>query len=261
MLLEESVAKLNDNINRALSRIAPIKIKNLKCNEEPWKKDKTIEHVIDEERKAWLRWKEDSKNSDKKEEWLRKNTLLKKSYGDKKSEHIERSISNCLGHKGKSMWKNVKDAMNWKGGGPPGQLRDKNGKMETKPSKLTEIYHDKMEEKVKNIIEEMEQYEESKEDESIALANMFGETPQNRWEFQPISKTQLLNIIEKLPRKTSYGDDGISYIDIKDSLFYSLDPLLKIINLVMETGHWPSTWKNSIIKPLRKGLEDKFDPV
>ena len=34
--LEESVTKLNGNITRALSRIAPVRIKNPKCN-EPWK--------------------------------------------------------------------------------------------------------------------------------------------------------------------------------------------------------------------------------
>ena len=76
--LEESLSKFNGNVTRALNRIAPIKMKNLKANEEPWKDEEVLKNLIDEERHLWLAWKSDTENTSKEEDWKKTNILLKK---------------------------------------------------------------------------------------------------------------------------------------------------------------------------------------
>ena len=63
--------------------------------------------------------------------------------------------------------------MNWKKGGPPGELRNADGMIESKPPAIAEIFHDKLEEKVGKILADMEEYEESPTEEKIALEHMF----------------------------------------------------------------------------------------
>ena len=68
----------------------------------------------------------------------------------------------------------------------------------------------------------------------------------------------MIKLITKLPKKTSSGDDWISYIDIQDGLIYTAPLMKDIVNLIIDTGHWPRRWKLSIIKPLYKGAGDKW---
>ena len=66
-------------------------------------------------------------------------------------------------------------------------------------------------------------------------------------------------IMKKIPRKTSTGDNNISYLDLLDGQYYTVHFLLKIVNLTIETGHWSRQCVNSIIMPLFKGGEDWLD--
>ena len=259
MVLESSVAKLVRNLRNGLDRIAPINIINLKTIQEPWRNDHQVKELMQLERQLWKEWKCDPTSNTKKDRWNSAKKKLKRSYGDTKSRIIKENIAKSLTNKGRSLWKGVRDTMNWKIGGPPGELRNKTGAIESKPEKMTEIYHDKLEEKVFNIMRELEEYDESIEEEEAALKTMFGDKRNHDFEFRKITKEELLKVLKALPLKTSHGDDGLAYVDIIDSGYYSVDPLLQIINLVIETGHWPSLWKNSIVKPLFKGT-DKWDP-
>ena len=257
--LEKSVTKFNGNISRAMDRIAPFKVKNIKASEEPWKENKINKDKINDEREKWMEWKNDPSNEEQKSNWLKSQQILKRSYGEEKSKSIKRNISKSISNNGRSLWKGVEDTMNWKTGGPPGELRDKSGSIVSNPLKVAEIFHDKLEEKVTYIMLNLEEFSETVEEEMKDLGLLFGKSTDPVFEFKPIDKEQLLKIIKKLPRKSSHGDDGISYIDLLDGAYYTIDPLLQIINQVIETGHWPSKWKNSVIKPLSKGTEDKWD--
>ena len=61
------------------------------------------------------------------------------------------------------------------------------------------------------------------------------------------------DVLWNLPRKTSAGDDQISYIGIKDAMYYVAPMLKTIINLIIETSHWPKVWSNGVIFIKGKG--------
>ena len=50
----------------------------------------------------------------------------------------------------------------------------------------------------------------------------------------------------------------MSYIELRDAKYYVTPMLTQIVNLIIETSHWPKQWSNSLIKPLYKG--DGGDP-
>ena len=106
----------------------------------------------------------------------------------------------------------------------------------------------------------MEEFTETEEEERSSLEEMFPRNAANSFNFSPIQRTKVKKIIKNLPSKSSFGDDEISYNEIKDAAYYLIDPLLLIINTIITTGHWPSQWKNSIIKPLLKPGLDKMEP-
>ena len=133
--------------------------------------------------------------------------------------------------------------------------------MQTKPEEIANVYHDKLEEKVNNIVREMEKYEESQEDEQHAVTRLLGRVRQSAttFQFHTITRKEMSLIFKKLPRKTSTGDDEVAYCDLVDAKYYTLGMVLKIVNLIIETSHWPHGWRNSLISPLFKGGPDKWD--
>ena len=53
--------------------------------------------------------------------------------------------------------------------------------------------------------------------------------------------------------KPSYGEDEISYTDLKLLARWTVDPLAKIFDASVKLGAFPKRWKSSRIKPLWKG--------
>ena len=115
------------------------------------------------------------------------------------------------------------------------------------------VYHDSLEEKVINIVQEMEQFEETYNEEKEALMKTFPQKSNEVFEFTKIKEEKVLKIQKSVPSNTSCGDDEISYLELRDAAFYIAGHLKQIVNLIIETNHWSSQWKNSIIKPLYKG--------
>ena len=88
---------------------------------------------------------------------------------------------------------------------------------------------------------------------------MLGEVKdENRFEFTEISEDYMRKRILELPRKASCGDDDIAYIDIIAGERYTVKLLTEITNMILVTRHWPRSWKNSILKPLYKGIGDRW---
>ena len=116
------------------------------------------------------------------------------------------------------MWVNVKRTLNWEIDSAPGELRDKKGRIETKLKDMAEIYHDSLDDKIVKIVQDMESFEESEEEETEALQSMFPRMTTEEFTFSPVEESDIEEILRNLPSKTSTGDDGISYVELKDAL-------------------------------------------
>ena len=157
------------------------------------------------------------------------------------------------------MWKAVKRNLNWVEGGPPTALKDKDGKVLLKPTQIAERYHEVIREKVDKIAGDMEQWREDERTEEKELKRIGMTLSAEEFQFKKISVEQMKEFIRNLPKKSSTGTDEVSYIEIKDGEYYVAPLLTEIVNGIIETGHWPSEWKSSIIKPLYKSKGDKLD--
>ena len=76
---------------------------------------------------------------------------------------------------------------------------------------------------------------------------------------QPITISEIKEIIKKLKKGKSSGPDLICYEIIKYSSSVMLTSLAKIFNLILETSFYPDNWNKSFIIPLFKG-GDQTDP-
>ena len=75
-----------------------------------------------------------------------------------------------------------------------------------------------------------------------------------------IGEEDVVNVIDKLPSKTSSGLDGISTNLLKDITYIISKPLTLIINQCLETGIFPSKLKVAKVIPiLKRGDETIFD--
>ena len=64
-------------------------------------------------------------------------------YAEKKSLKIKKDIETSMENPSRNLWKGLKRTLNWKGGGGPGELRDKSGRIQSNPEAVANIYHDK----------------------------------------------------------------------------------------------------------------------
>lgn len=68
----------------------------------------------------------------------------------------------------------------------------------------------------------------------------------------PITKNELINHISTLKNNSSPGYDGVQASIIKQTHLEIINPLLHILNLILEKGKIPSEFKMSIVTPIHK---------
>ena len=95
--------------------------------------------------------------------------ITKKIIEDKKGKILRKKVLENGDDSGKSLWKAVKESLNWKEGGPPMELKNKEGKLECRLSKVCDIFHEAMEDKVNKIAKDMKEYEVTEAEEKKAV--------------------------------------------------------------------------------------------
>lgn len=75
----------------------------------------------------------------------------------------------------------------------------------------------------------------------------------------PVTKTEVIEIINTLKNKSSPGPDGIDVYVIKNVVNHISAPLVHLINLSFTTGILPKQWKESVVSPVYK-TGDKKNP-
>lgn len=86
-----------------------------------------------------------------------------------------------------------------------------------------------------------------------AISNIQRHPDQRTYYFKVVTRSQILNIIDKLPLKSSSGFDGISAIVLKGVRTAIAEPLAHLVNISLITGYIPQDWKRGKIVPLFKG--------
>lgn len=82
----------------------------------------------------------------------------------------------------------------------------------------------------------------------------------NEYLNMPFTMFELKKAIAKA-RQSTPGKDGICYLMLAHMSDKSLEVVLKLFNLVWETGRIPSLWKQSVIIPILKPGKDATDPL
>ena len=87
----------------------------------------------------------------------------------------------------------------------------------------------------------------------------------HEFSFNEIGEEDVVNVIDKLPSKTSSGVDGISTNLLKDIKYLISKPLMLIINQCLETGIFPSKLKIAKVIPILKRSDetifDNYRPI
>ena len=72
------------------------------------------------------------------------------------------------------------------------------------------------------------------------------------FEIPPITETQMLDLINKIPSSKAIGCDDLSVKVLKLAASVLTHPLRRLMNLSISTGSFPSTWKTAQFTPLFK---------
>jgi len=76
----------------------------------------------------------------------------------------------------------------------------------------------------------------------------------------PFSQHKLGRALRQAKQNTSPGEDGIPYECLKKLPGAGQRILLKLYNVIRETGKLPHNWKNSIVLPIPKAGKDPHQP-
>ena len=69
------------------------------------------------------------------------------------------------------------------------------------------------------------------------------------FEIPPITETQMLDLINKIPSRKAIGCDDLSVKVLKLAASVLTHPLRRLMNLSISTGSFPSTWKTAQFTP------------
>ena len=61
-----------------------------------------------------------------------------------------------------------------------------------------------------------------------------------KFNFEKVEESEVSKLLKSLPRKSSTGEDDVSYIDLVDGDLYTTKVITWITNMIIETSHWPT---------------------
>ncbi|KAK9745879.1 hypothetical protein QE152_g6551 [Popillia japonica] len=69
--------------------------------------------------------------------------------------------------------------------------------------------------------------------------------PCGSFTFGPVCAEDIIAVVNKIPNKTSYGDDGISSYLLKQIIGHIAEYLAFMVNMSFSTGKFPTPWKTA----------------
>ena len=193
--LKELVQRLTWNLRSGLDSICPLVTLNRRVKQDPWLLEHEVVSQSEKEKESWMKWKENATDESLKRKYNTEKENTKKIIKEKRGHYLRNKIINDGGDD-KSLWKNVKDSLNWRQDGPPTELRNGDGKLESDLKKVADIFHDALESKVNNIASSLKCYEETEEEEAEAIRNAGIERGRDEFNFGKVTKEEIEKLLE-----------------------------------------------------------------
>ncbi|KAK9722645.1 Reverse transcriptase (RNA-dependent DNA polymerase) [Popillia japonica] len=76
--------------------------------------------------------------------------------------------------------------------------------------------------------------------------------PCSSFTFGLVCAEDIIAVVNKIPNKTSYGDDGISSHLLKQIIGHIAEYLAFMVNMSFSTGKFPTPWKTAVVVPVHK---------
>ena len=251
--IEKMVETLEMAIKKVMEKVAPMKTVVVKKARNRWLSQSTKKR-IQEVRGLQLKYLE-SGSAMHKEAWKKERRSVGAEIKKAKKKYTQKGLKDkekCS----KTMWQGVKDHLGWESTGAPTRLeiqtneKNKNvTRVLVKPEEVAEAITKAFEEKgekVKKAIGEPE-------GNYLKEVNRLHNGNVGKFTLGEIAEKDVRERLRKVDNKPSYGEDEISYTDLKLLEKWVIKPLTRIFQLSLEKGTFPTRWKSSRIKPLWKG--------
>ena len=251
--LEEMVQELEEKIKGVMSKVAPMKIVEVKQKLTNWITPELKQGMKDSrdlQRQFRL-----TENRTDGEAWKTKRRQVSKELRKAKRVSAHRGLKDKTSHS-KSMWQGVRAHLGWESTGAPERLKSQ---VENPSGNTIKII-----EEPAGICEEITQAFEAKAKkvkESIGKTggNYLEETRRmhegniGKFAIGNINEADVLKRLRGVKNKPSFGEDEISYADLKLLEKWVVKPLTEVFKRSIQQGEFPKRWKTSRIKPLWKG--------
>ena len=251
--VNEATNMLTEKLTSILDILAPVKTIQVRANYLPGLSEET-KQLQEARNKA----QEKASSTDDPEDWRMykslRNLATAKVREDKKKWEMQKFTREE--NSSTDIWKTLKCWLGWTGGGPPTQLFCE-GRMVSRPSGLAACMNKFFIKKVKDL---RLRIPAAKCDPLKYLKeSMTGRVCE--FKIKPVSLSEVTKLIKCLKNSSATGVDFIDVKTIKLGADILAPALQHIINLSIESGTFPTTWKWHKVVPLLKTNEcDKLLP-
>ena len=241
----ESAAELFTNkLNNILNKMAPVKKFQVRSNYAPWMSDQTKEKI---KTRDAAQQKASETGSD--EDWREYKSIrnLVNSILRKEKETWQRAKLEEYSEDSGSTWKNVKNWLGWRTGGPPTKLIE-DGEMHSKPAKLANIMNTFFVQKVRNLRSNLP----DSPGDPLELTRSIMSGNSSSFSLRAVHPEEITKIINSLKSTKSCGNDNIDTYVIKLAKEELTPVITHLVNLSITNNVFPNLWKNAKVIPLHK---------
>ena len=247
--IENAVKDLEGKIKQVMEKVAPMKTLEKKRKRSKWL-SKGLKNKIEEVKKARMSYMKTGCPK-KKEEWKKERRQVGKEVRQAKKMNTRKGIedkSKCS----KTLWQGVKDHLGWESTGAPTMLEVGEGQTRRSiqaPGEIAEAIKMAFENKGRTVKKAIGRPKGNYLElvQNLHLGNV------GKFHIGPITSEDVRKRLKVVPNKPSYGEDEISYTDLKLLAEWVTQPLARIFEASVKQGAFPQRWKSSRIKPLWKG--------
>jgi len=247
--IEEAVINLEKKIKVVMEKVAPMKTIEKKRKKSRWISQE-LKSLIERVKRIRLSYMKTG-CAKKKEEWKAEKRQLGREVRQAKKSHTRKGIEDK--HKcSKTLWQGVKDHLGWESTGAPTMLEVGEGLNKRSiqaPGEIAEEIKKAFEEKGRTVKRAIGPPRGNylQQVHNLHAGNV------GKFRIGPITVEDVRKRLKAVPNKPSYGEDEVSYTDLKLLAGWVVKPLARIFEASVKEGAFPQRWKTSRIKPLWKG--------